>query len=470
MKRISIALLVLTSVVLLWLLYSEKSNVYADKKLNNGSIYLEKTVVLSKKASYQQFERENGITIHTKLGDFGSKSGLFYLKAPQIVDIKRNNKSLNIYFKRVKGATGYYIYERKNGNWYEISDIKDGEDTCYIDSNYYTNYRGEEKKYTVVAYRNVIDNRKIYSKYDTQGTSYVNAPTILSINKEHMKWTKVNDIDGYEVLYKDKKTAWKKAYIVDKDVTICDISKIYKKNRCYSVRAYKKLEHDNIYSDYEKNISLDYKKYSDKRILFEGDRIIDEMSTMAYSDITYPQRVEELLDAKVAINSNRGDRAKDIVKRINNRKKYFTKQNIICIAIGTNDYEKATEIGTIVDDNSNTFYGALVKIVEKIREQNKGAKVVFITPVYRGRYGNKVDINCNFYKNKRGYTLQDYSDAIRGVAKVYKYNVYDVASSRIISPNNVYYATANYIYPRSFYQGQLGCELVKYMAENHILK
>ena len=155
--------------------------------------------------------------------------------------------------------------------------------------------------------------------------------------------------------------------------------------------------------------------------------------------------------------------------RISYRQKYFENYDVICIAIGTNDYEIGTPIGNVVDTNVDTFYGALMYIVERIKEQNPKAKVVFITPFYRGRLLNERNINCNFKKNKLGYTLRDYADAIKAVADVHRYNVYDANEAGVISLNNVSFSTIDYIYPKEEYHGKIGCDMVDYFIKNKII-
>lgn len=83
------------------------------------------------------------------------------------------------------------------------------------------------------------------------------------------------------------------------------------------------------------------------------------------------------------------------------------------IAGGTNDYGKDVEIGNITDDTDKTFYGALKILFEKAAKRYE--KVIVITPIKRK----------NEQKNKKGYTLGDYRNAIKKVASGYPFLVVD---------------------------------------------
>ena len=242
-----------------------------------------------------------------------------------------------------------------------------------------------------------------------------------------------------------------------------------KQDRYYTVRAYRGQNKDKKYSSYEEKITLRHRRYSDCSILIEGDGTTCGTTSRSYLDVTYPSRLGQLLDAYIQVNANVDDTAKILANRISYRQKYFANYDVICIAIGTNDYELGVPIGSVVDSGLDTFYGTLIYIVEKIKEQNKNAKVVFITPFYRGRLYNERNINCNFKKNKSGHTLEDYADAIKAVADVYRYNVYDANIEGAISLNNISYSTRDYVYPVEEYHSRIACDMVDYFIKNKIL-
>ena len=77
------------------------------------------------------------------------------------------------------------------------------------------------------------------------------------------------------------------------------------------------------------------------------------------------------------------------------------------IAGGVNDYTRNVELGSVADKTETTFYGALDRLFSKAKQ--KYEKICVITPIPRKGEG----------KNAKGYTLDDYRQAIRLRAKEY---------------------------------------------------
>ena len=392
-------------------------------------------------------------------------------KNTKIVDIERKNNSLYMYWNKAEGATGYYIYKKYNqGKWNEVAHITSGERLCYIDADYYESYSNLDSFYTVLPYK-VINKKVIYGFYDKNGVCFLDTPVIRNLDETSITWNKVKNADGYDIMYRKVNTdKWNVIKSVDKNTNSYEFKRRHmKQDRYYTVRAYRGQNKDKIYSSYEEKITLRHRRYSDCKMLIEGDGTTCGTTSRSYLDITYPSRLGQLLDAYIQVNANVDDTAKILANRISYRQKYFENYDVICIAMGTNDYELGVPIGSVVDSGVDTFYGALIYIVGKIKEQNKDAKVVFITPFYRGRLYSERNVNCNFKKNKSGYTLQDYADAIKAVADVYRYNVYDANIEGAISLNNISYSTRDYVYPVEEYHSRIACDMVDYFIKNKIL-
>lgn len=87
--------------------------------------------------------------------------------------------------------------------------------------------------------------------------------------------------------------------------------------------------------------------------------------------------------------------------------------DIAIVACGTNDYGRNVEIGNAEDKTEKTFCGALNIFFNKALKRYK--RLVYITPIARK----------NEDKNTKGYTLSDYREAIKEVAKKYSVTVFD---------------------------------------------
>ncbi|MBE5935048.1 MAG: SGNH/GDSL hydrolase family protein [Lachnospiraceae bacterium] len=399
------------------------------------------------------------------------KLWLNYGEIPTIVDIKRNNKALYLYWNKVECATGYIVYKKLLGrDWFKVAHFTNKESLCYVDKNYYNNCVYNDAFYTVIAYKN-INNMEMYSKVDKEGVCYLETPIISNLSVNNIKWNKVKYADGYEILSRNAdEKSWKVINTVDENSNEYVIrSKEYSDNKYYTVRAYKNTTNSRVYSKCDSKITLKNRKYRGENIIFEGDSTTSGIASQSYLEVIYPARVGQLLGANIQVNAAPDEVASTIAKKISYREKYFNDANLVCLAIGSSDYEIGTILGNIVDETTDTFYGALSYIIKIIREQNPKAKVLLITPFYRGKYINKINVNCNFKKNKVGCTLQDYVDAIKSVAYIYRCNIYDANSEGPLSLNNVSYATYDYVNPTEEYHSKIGSELTEYIVKNKLL-
>ena len=127
------------------------------------------------------------------------------------------------------------------------------------------------------------------------------------------------------------------------------------------------------------------------------------------------------------------DRKDSFVERIGNIKN----QDVVTIFGGTNDFFLNRNLGKFNDDSENpvTFYAALKYLVLHLSAQNPSAKLLIMTPVRSSREGwAKFDANGNLIKNRAGYTVDDYCNAIRQVADYYAIPVLDLQRNGNYNP------------------------------------
>lgn len=94
--------------------------------------------------------------------------------------------------------------------------------------------------------------------------------------------------------------------------------------------------------------------------------------------------------------------------------------DLIILWHGSNDWYWGSPMGELEDKGGETFLGAIGKAVRRIREKAPEAALLFCTPIYRFERpdGGSHPGRAYEMKNKLGYTLTDYCEALR-TASVY---------------------------------------------------
>lgn len=147
----------------------------------------------------------------SKLGSF-DKNGIKGVALPKKPTLKTAESvdfnAIKVTWKKVDGASGYYVYRRADGEKYfkQIAEVNGNKTFSSTDLSATT---GAKYQYTVRAYRN--RNGKPYAGlYDSKGvtaTACTKAPTIKSgvstvSDKLKLTWNKVNGASGYNVYRK----------------------------------------------------------------------------------------------------------------------------------------------------------------------------------------------------------------------------------------------------------------------------
>jgi len=98
--------------------------------------------------------------------------------------------------------------------------------------------------------------------------------------------------------------------------------------------------------------------------------------------------------------------------------------DLVTIFLGTNDYGGNVALGTITDAiGANTTYGALMWLVQQILTVKPTVKLAFITPLQRGNFTGQPIYPA---ANGAGFTLDQYVQAVKDVAKMYAIPVCDL--------------------------------------------
>ena len=114
---------------------------------------------------------------------------------------------------------------------------------------------------------------------------------------------------------------------------------------------------------------------------------------------------------------------------------------LVTIFGGTDDYGTNKLIGAKEDVKTvDKFYGNIRKVIDKIQSLNPNVKIVFITPLKRGKFGNQPVYPA---ANKAGNKLEQYVQAIKYVCGQNSIQVIDLFNNSGINETNLTQYTTN---------------------------
>jgi len=120
------------------------------------------------------------------------------------------------------------------------------------------------------------------------------------------------------------------------------------------------------------------------------------------------------------------------------------KADVYTVFLGTNDWWQGKPLGTLADyqqnKGSSTVYGSFRIITNKLKQLNKKAKIILITPMQRGDfvYINNFKNNAyGSYKEKNGQTLEQFANAILEIGRLEKIPVVDLYHDKNLTLENM---------------------------------
>lgn len=118
--------------------------------------------------------------------------------------------------------------------------------------------------------------------------------------------------------------------------------------------------------------------------------------------------------------------------------------DVYSVFLGTNDWWQGRPVGTLSDyrnnTGNNTAYGSFRIIINKLRELNKDARIILITPMQRVDFVYVADFENNAwgsYREKNGQSLADFANAVSVIAKLEKFDVLDLYNSPSLKIENL---------------------------------
>jgi len=122
----------------------------------------------------------------------------------------------------------------------------------------------------------------------------------------------------------------------------------------------------------------------------------------------------------------------------------LVKADVYTVFLGTNDWWQGKAIGTLDDYKRNsgtaTLYGAFRIIINKLKQLNKKAKIILLTPLQRGDfvYLNDFDNHAfGSYRQKNGQSLEQFANAIEVIGEYEKIPVVDLYHDSGIKQENM---------------------------------
>lgn len=153
-----------------------------------------------------------------------------------------------------------------------------------------------------------------------------------------------------------------------------------------------------------------------------------------YWDLTI--RVKVWGGTKVADTTGTDTTAMCRDERIN---QISTAANLITFMGGTNDWLQNVPLGTLSDTGTDTFYGAVKKVAEKLitRFPDQYRRIIFMATPY-GKYPNRAGWSDTYgLKNNLGLTSGDYGKVIIEVARLYGIPCVDIYGTAGIHDINI---------------------------------
>lgn len=123
--------------------------------------------------------------------------------------------------------------------------------------------------------------------------------------------------------------------------------------------------------------------------------------------------------------------------------------DLVTMEVGTNDFRLDVPLGNLgvigdTEFDTTTFYGALRKSIEYIRENNKTCQILICTPLQRDNSG--YDVN---FANSKGLKLINYVNAIENISEMYSLHLVDLYRRSGITKSNLDTVTTDGLHPNN---------------------
>lgn len=157
--------------------------------------------------------------------------------------------------------------------------------------------------------------------------------------------------------------------------------------------------------------------YTGKKACAYGDSITQQN--------IYPAVLKQKLGFKEVVNKGVGGRAVYTMATDDAIATIPEDSNVIIMMGGTNDWAQSQDLGTIDDSTTDTFYGSLNIMAQKLTEKFPTALIIFVTTPY-GMLHKNTNFSDGGRLNTRKLTTGDYGKCIMDVARKFGFPCADV--------------------------------------------
>ncbi len=163
------------------------------------------------------------------------------LEAPELTKIENSKDGVTIYWSKVEGAKGYYVYRKTADGWVRVGTVNNARSTAYLVRDDQANgvSNGKNNIYTVKAIAG-----KSASAYDKTGIKIlrIQEPDLKAIksmkNGVYVKWDAVAGAKGYYVYSKTAGKGWKRIATVSGQNAYTDKTAKKGVTYTYTVKAF----------------------------------------------------------------------------------------------------------------------------------------------------------------------------------------------------------------------------------------
>ncbi len=208
-----------------------------------------------------------------------------YLSAAKVTKVSNSSGKAKVTWKKVTGASGYYIYRKTaSGEYEQVKKIKSGDTTTWTDSSVSKNTK---YRYYVRAYSGSTLGAKANTKLILIPKATSITSTSVASGKIVVKWKKTSSVTGYQIQYATNSSFTKNV----KTKTVSDASTVSKtlsgltNGTTYyvRVRSYKTISGTKYYSTWSSKDSCTPRA---KCIVFAGDSITTGLYASSYNGIS----------------------------------------------------------------------------------------------------------------------------------------------------------------------------------------
>ncbi len=162
-----------------------------------------------------------------------------------------NPKSIKLSWNKVKGASGYIVYEYSNSKWTQKATVSSAKNAYSVTKlNPGSNYRFAVKAYITKNGKRTL-SKSYASLYAATKPATVNFKVNAGYKKATLKWNKVKGATGYKVYYKTSKKASWKLLKTTKKTSFTKKQLKSGKSYTFTVKAYKTYKGKTYLSNYK---------------------------------------------------------------------------------------------------------------------------------------------------------------------------------------------------------------------------